>query len=123
VKIARFDAAGGVIVCEIVPGPTRDGAYELKLWEANANKVIKRWLGNFINTADDQHDMPTPNQGNHERIVELVATVSVPPGAGPCTVSLLVTQDGVELQRDQQTIPPNTPAGLVNVFVGLEAAS
>jgi hypothetical protein len=119
-KTARFDPAGGAIVAEVTPEPKRDGAYELKLWEANENKVIERWHGNFINTADDAHDLPQPNDANHDRIVELVATVAVPPGVGPCTVSLIIRQDGRELARDQGIVAPNTAAGLVNVFIKLE---
>jgi hypothetical protein len=119
-KVARFRATGGPITCDVSPSPKRDGSYELKLWGSGENRVLQRWFGNFINTDDDRHALPSPNEDHAGRIVELVATVAVPPGTGPCTVSLVVEQDGVELMQDQGTVPPNTPAGLVNVFIQLE---
>lgn len=119
-KIGRFDANGGPIVCEVAPRPKRDGAYELKLWAANANEVVARFHGNFINLADDSHILPPPNVVHDGRIVELVATVAVPPGIGPCTVSLRISQDDIELVHDSATVAPNTAAGLVNLFILLE---
>jgi hypothetical protein len=119
-RIARYRADGGPILCEVTPAPKRDGAYEVKLWAANSNQVVERFHGNFLNTDDDAHPLPAPNSDHDCRIVELVATVAVPPGTGPCTVLLIVLQDGVQLARDSGTVPPNSPAGLVNVFIQLE---
>lgn len=120
-RIARFDATGGPVLCAVTPAPKRDGAYEVKLWSATEDVVLERWHGNFIDSSDDVHALPLPNEVHDGRAVELVATVAVPPGTGPCTVFLIVLQDGRELERDHRTVAPNTPAGFVNLAIGLEA--
>lgn len=121
VKTARFDPDGDAINAAITCSPKRDGSYDLILYEKDKNKVVKEWAGNFINTADDDYDLPKPTAKNDGRLLEAMIVVAVPGGAGPCTVSLVVSQGGTELARETGTVAPGTAGGLVDLFIGLES--
>jgi hypothetical protein len=119
VKTARFNPQGGPIVAAVTCVPRRDGSYTLTLWNHNENAFGLRVSGNFINTADDSFTMSTPNSQHNGRLLEVIATVAVPPGTGGSDVCLIVLQDGAELARDCSPIPPNSPAGMADLFVEL----
>jgi hypothetical protein len=120
-EIARFDPAGGPVVVELSCTPRRDGSYSLTLWDANENKRVKRWNGNFINPSDDRYELSPPASDHDHRILESIVVVAVPPGVGPATVSMTVSQDGQELARAPQDIPPSSAGGVADLFVKLEA--
>jgi hypothetical protein len=121
-KTAIFTAAGGKIIASVTCRPRRDGSYELRLWEKDANEFVdpSPWNGNFVNTDDDDYAMPKPNARNDGRQLQCIAVVAVPAGSNPVTVSLLVSQDEKVLARDSAVIPPDTPIGLANLWVQLE---
>lgn len=119
---ARFAKDGGNLVVNVTCTPARDGSYRLKLWEANENKIVKEWEGNFINTDDDEYKLPKPNHQHDGRLLECLLVVSVPGGVGPATVALVVSQDGTELDRHSQTIPPGSAGALADLFVQLKEA-
>ena len=118
---AHFDPDGGPIVAEITCTPRRDGSYTLTLWKHNENKFVKRVSGNFINTDDDSYELAQPNNDHDGRLLEVIATVAVPPGTGGSDVCLIVRQDGNELASACTHIPPNNPAGMADLFVELVA--
>lgn len=120
-KTAVFDPAGGSIEVSIATTPKRDGSYDLILWEANENKVIKEWNGNFINTDDDEYKLPKPNAKHDGRLLEAMVVVAVPSGAGSCTVSMTVAQDGEELAREEGTAAPGSGGTLVDLFIKLDS--
>jgi hypothetical protein len=120
-EIARFDPAGGPILVELSCTPRRDGSYSLTLWDADENRRVKRWSGNFINPSDDRYELPPPASDHDRRILESIVVVAVPPGVGPATVSMTVSQDGRELAMAPQDIPPNSAGGVADLFVKLEA--
>jgi hypothetical protein len=121
-KTATFDPRGGAIEVAIEAVPRRDGSYDLILWKADENKVVKEWSGNFINTDDDEYSLPRPNAKHDGRLLEAMIVVAVPQGAGPCTVSMTVTQDGNQLARDQGTAAPGAGGVLNDLFIKLESA-
>lgn len=124
-KTARFDPNDGTIVASVECQPRRDGSYELRLWEADANAFVKPspWHGNFVNAEDDDFSMPGTLPENDRRQLQCLAVVAVPAGAGPVTVSLIVTQDQQELARESGVIPPDSPVGMANLWIQLAAAS
>lgn len=118
-KIARFDPAGGVIQVSVSCDPNRNGSYTIKLWAADENSLVAEYPGNFVNTDDDRHDLDKPNIAHDRRLLELMAVVSIPPGVGPSNVTLRVEQDGEELQWEMQSVPPNSPGKMVDLFIEL----
>lgn len=119
-KDAPFKPDGGPVVVDVFCIPKRDGSYTLTLWKKDENAYLQRWEGNFVNIDDDVFHLPTPN--DHDgRILEVLATVAVPPGVGPSDVGMIVSQDGVEICRDSSSIPPNSAAGMADVFIKLVA--
>lgn len=121
-KKATFDPTGGRIIASLKCQPRRDGSYELRLWEADANEFVKPspWHGNFVNTDDDDYPMPGALSRNDGRQLQCIVVVAVPPGARPVTVSLIVTQDEEELARDSAVIAPGSPIGMANLWIQLE---
>lgn len=121
-KRATFHRGGGKIIASVKCRPRRDGSYELRLWEADANEYVKPspWHGNFVNTDDDEYTMPGPLARHDGRQLQCVAVVAVPPGARPVAVSLVVMQDDQELARDSAVIPPGSPIGMANLWIRLE---
>lgn len=120
-RTATFDEAGGKIIATVKCQPKRDGSYELRLWEADANEFVKPspWHGNFVNTDDDAYPMPGLAR-NDGRQLQCVAVVAVPPGAKPVAVSLIVGQDDQELARDSAVISPDSPIGMASLWIQLE---
>ena len=121
-KTATYDASGGPLVVSVTCSPRRDGSYSILLWKAGENKVVKRWDGNFVNTDDDSYQLSKPNSAHNGRHLECIATVSVPPGVGPATITLTVSQDGADLAADSGSVPPDSPGGMVDLFIALNKA-
>jgi hypothetical protein len=124
VKTAKFDAQGGAISVSVTCDPKRDGSYDVRLWEADENVVVKPspWAGNFVNADDDTYLLPRPNGTNNGRLLDCYAVVSVPPGVRPVRVTMRVEQDSKVLAEDWQDIPPGSPSGLVKIFMELREA-
>jgi hypothetical protein len=118
---ARFDPTAGPINVAVSCEPNRNGSYVIKLWEANANRVVKELAGNFINTDDDAFDLDRPNASHNGRLVEALVVVAVPAGVGPSTIRLAVSQDGHALATDSGDVQPNSPGSLVDLFIKLVA--
>jgi hypothetical protein len=116
---ARFNVAGGPIQVAIACEPNRNGSYTIFLWEVNRNTVVKEYHGNFLNTADDVHDLDLPNAQHDGRLVEGMIVVSNPPGAAPCTVSMSILQDGNRLARAEDGVPPGSAGRVVDLFIEL----
>lgn len=121
-ETAHFRPGGGSILGTVTCTPPRDGSYALVLWEADENRVVKEWRGNFINADDDSHRLPKPNGRHDGRLLECLAVVSVPGGLGPATIRLTVSQDDRELATAAGHVPPDSPGGLADLFVRLAAA-
>ena len=121
-QTARFDRRGGFLEVVVSCTPKRDGSYRLILYESSRNQIVQEWPGNFINTDDDLYKLPQPNSAHHGRLLEGMIVVAVPPGAGPATVSIAVTQDGNTLASEDALIPPNAAGALAELFIVLEEA-
>jgi hypothetical protein len=106
---AEFDPRGGALTAAVTCRPRRDGRYTLTLWGAG------------VNDDDDEYRLPGRAAAHDGRLLECLATVSVPPGVRPARVAVRVTQDGRVLARDHQDVPAGTPAGQVLLFIALEA--
>src|SRR4051812_30381406 len=104
--VAKFDPNGGPINVEVSCDPNRNGSYTIKLWEANSNKVAKKYPGNFLNTADDDYDLDVPNEDHDGRLLEAMVVVAIPPGVGASKVSMVVSQDDNVLASDAGSVPP-----------------
>ncbi|HEV7389296.1 MAG TPA: hypothetical protein VGN73_11855 [Gemmatimonadaceae bacterium] len=118
--VAKFDPGGGAIKVAVSCDPNRNGSYTIKLWEANANQVIKKYPGNFLNTADDEYTLDPPNSRHDGRLLEGMIVVAVPPGVGPSEVKMVVSQEGTELAEDKRSVVPGSPGELVDLFIELE---
>ncbi len=121
-EIARFDPAGGPITAEVSCDPNRDGSYTLTLWEAETNERVLRWLGNFLNPEDDEYTLPGEVADHDGRLLEALVVVAVPPGVGPSTVALTVRQDGNEIGKNADEVPPGSAGAMRDLFVRLEAS-
>lgn len=119
--MARFDPGGGPIEVAVSCNPNRNGSYTIKLWEANANQVVKKYPGNFLNTADDEYSLDPPNGAHDGRLIEGMIVVAIPPGVGPSEVKMVVSQEGRELAEDKRSVPPGSPGELVDLFIDLES--
>ena len=75
----QFAKEGGPVVADVTCGQAQEGSYNLLLWEADRNLIVKQYPGNFMNPDDDSYDLPTPNQANDGRILECLTTVVVTP--------------------------------------------
>ena len=116
-----YNRDGGPIVAEIKSGYAQPGSYGFLLWEANANRIVMEKKGNFINSDDDSYPLPTPNEANHERIAECVATVAITPDIKNYRIDLIVSQDGGELGRVFKEGESDGPTVMVDIFVQLES--
>ena len=119
---ASFNENGGPVVAEIRSGFAQPGSYTLLLWEADANVVVMRKDGNFINSADDAYPLPTPNQHNDGRIVQGVATLVITPPISDYSVALIISQDGNVLGGDTASAGNASGAVQVTLFVKLRSA-
>lgn len=119
----QFDPDGGPIVAEVRSGFAQPGSYSLLLWEADANLIVMRRDGNFINAADDASKLPAPNEHNHRRIVECVATVVITPPINNYQVDLVIMQDGRVLGGDTAAAQATPGAVSVDIFVELSAGA
>lgn len=119
---AQFDVTGGPIIAEVRSGFAQPGSYGLLLWEADSNVVVMEAKGNFLNDADDAHALPKPNQHNHRRIVQCLATLAITPPIKDYQVDLVIMQDGNVLGGASDS--GSNASGVVNVtlFVQLIAA-
>jgi hypothetical protein len=120
-SVARFDPGGGPIKVAVSCVPSRNGSYTIILWEANANEVVKKYPGNFLNTADDEYSLDRPNSAHEGRLLEGMIVVAIPPGVGPSTVSMAVTQDSVELAKESGSVAPGSTGQLVDLFIELQS--
>lgn len=119
--IATFDPLGGAIEVATSCDPNRNGSYTIILWEANTNKVVKKYPGNFLNTDDDAYDLDSPNSAHDGRLLETMVVVAIPSGVGPSDVSMTVSQNGAELARDHHLVEPGSPGQLVDLYVELKS--
>jgi len=122
-KTATFNPSGGPIIAEIRSGFAQPGSYTLLLWEANANLVVMKRDGNFINTADDAYKLPQPNEHNHGRIVECIATVVITPPIKDYQVELAIMQDGNELGGDSASASDASGTVTVDLYVQLDGGA
>jgi len=118
---ARFNAAGGPIQVAIACEPNRNGSYRIFLWEVDRNRIVREYAGNFLNPADDVHDLDLPNPQHDGRLVEGMIVVAIPPGTGPSIVSMEIRQDGNLLAREEREVPPDSPGTMVDLFIELLA--
>jgi len=118
---ATFNVTGGPIVAEVRSAFAQPGSYGILLWEADSNEVVMEKRGNFLNDADDAHDLPTPNQQNHRRLVQCLVTLAITPPITDYRVDLIISQDGNVLGGDSD--PGSNASGVVNstLFVQLIA--
>ncbi len=118
-KKAVFDPHGGPIKAEVRCEPNRDGSYSLTIWDAGENSIVKRWKGNFINTDDDQYELPGNSQDHKGRLLEALVVVAIPAGVGPSVVSLTVDQDGNRLAKESTQVPPASAGAVADLFIEL----
>ena len=117
----QFDPNGGPLVAEVRCAFAQPGSYSMLLWEADANLIVMRRDGNYINAADDAYELPGPNAQNHRRIVECISTVVVTPPVTNYQVDLVVSQDGQVLGGDSAAASTTSAAVTVDLFVQLLA--
>ena len=120
-KIVKFDKSGGSIIAEITCGYEQPGAYTLLLWEANKNKIVMEKKGNFINSDDDSYELPIPNEGNNERIIDCLSTLVITPPIQDYQIGLKIIQDGNVLEKETASGSSAQPTISVEQFVKLVA--
>jgi hypothetical protein len=117
----QFDVQGGPVIAEVRSGFAQPGSYTVLLWEADANLVVMRRDGNYINTADDAYPLPTPNQHNHRRMVECISTVVITPPVTDYRIDLVIMQDGQDIGGDSAAGSNASGAVTVDLFVELQS--
>jgi len=122
VQTIQFAKEGGPVVAEVTCGQAQEGSYNLLLWEADRNLIVKQYPGNFINPDDDSYDLPTPNQANDGRILECLTTVVVTPPIKKYAVSLTLSQDGRRLGVVKAAGETDQPSQIVDLFAQLVVA-
>lgn len=120
-KNVSFDPGGGPVIAAVTSGFAQPGSYSLRLWEADANLVVMKKKGNFINTDDDAYPLPTPNQLNHRRIVEAIVTVVITPPVTNYQVDLVISQDGRVLGGESASDDNASGSVTSDLFVQLVA--
>ena len=101
-QTANFKKDGGAISVEIKSGFAQPGSYSIFLWEANSNRVLNKYEGNFINTDDDKFELPLPVTDNDERIIDAGITFKMTPPVSDYFAEIIVTQDGHKIGGDQE---------------------
>ena len=119
----QFAKEGGPVVAEVTCGQAQEGSYNLLLWEADRNLIVKQYPGNFMNPDDDSYDLPTPNQANDGRILECLTTVVVTPPIKKYAVSLTLSQDGRRLGVVKAAGETDQPSQTVDLFAQLVVAA
>jgi len=122
VQTIQFAKEGGPVVAEVTCGQAQEGSYNLLLWEADRNLIVKQYPGNFMNPDDDSYDLPTPNQANDGRILECLTTVVVTPPIKKYAVSLTLSQDGRRLGVVKAAGETDQPSQTVDLFAQLVVA-
>jgi len=122
VQTIQFAKEGGPVVAEVTCGQAQEGSYNLLLWEAERNLIVKQYPGNFMNPDDDSYDLPTPNQANDGRILECLTTVVVTPPIKKYAVSLTLSQDGRRLGVVKAAGETDQPSQTVDLFAQLVVA-
>jgi len=122
VQTIQFAKEGGPVVAEVTCGQAQEGSYNLLLWEAERNLIVKQYPGNFMNPDDDSYDLPTPNQANDGRILECLTTVVVTPPIKKYAVSLTLSQDGRRLGVVKAAGETDQPSQIVDLFAQLVVA-
>jgi hypothetical protein len=120
-ETVSFKPDGGPLVAEVRTGQAAVGSYSLRLWEADANLVVMKRKGNFVNPDDDAYELPLPNEHNHRRIVECIATVVITPPISNYEVELVISQDGARLGGQPASGANASGAVTVDLFVMLVA--
>lgn len=115
----QFARDGGPVVAEVTCGQAQEGSYNLLLWEADKNVIVKEYPGNFLNPDDDSYELPTPNQSNDGRILECLTTVVVTPPIKKYAVSLTFSQDGKKLGVVKASGETDQPSETVDLFAQL----
>jgi len=119
VKRAKYDASGGPISVKVSCAPTCSGSYDILLWEAGKNQVVREWSGNFLNADDDEFSLDKPIGFHNGRLLEAMIVVAVPADVGPSTVTMTVLQDGRDIERETVAVAP-TPWQVVDLFIQLD---
>jgi len=122
VQTIQFAKEGGPVVAEVTCGQAQEGSYNLLLWEAERNLIVKQYPGNFMNPDDDSYDLPTPNQANDGRILECLTTVVITPPIKKYAVSLTLSQDGRRLGVVKAAGETDQPSQTVDLFAQLVVA-
>ena len=121
-KEATFEAGGEPLTVAIDCLPRADGEYTLKFWEKNKNKKLKQLEGNFVNDDDDVMKLGKPASTWDGRLVNYVATLAVPDGTPPVTVTLRVLQGLVEIQSDSAEFPPGSSGETAIIYIKLKSS-
>lgn len=101
-ETSKFKKDGGAIYAEVKAGYAQPGSYTIFLWEANANRVVEKYEGNFINTDDDKFKLPEPIKENNGRIVDVGITFKIVPPIKDYFAEVIITQDGNKIGGDEQ---------------------
>ncbi|MEO8448435.1 MAG: hypothetical protein ABI647_01520 [Gemmatimonadota bacterium] len=100
VPTARFDPAGGPLSAQVSSGFAQPGSYTLFLWELNENTIVMEKAGNFLNSDDDEYQLPGTNAQQDGRYAQALVTVAITPPELHYAVALSVIQDGKTLATD-----------------------
>ena len=117
-----FNKNGGPIFAEVSAGQAQTGSYDLKLWEADKNVIVKRWEGDFLNPDDDKYKLPGTNEENNKRQVQAVVVIALLAPIDRYSATLTITQDGNELDKVTIANQTNDPSVILNLYTTLEQA-
>lgn len=119
-KTIQFKQNGGSISVEVKAGNAQPGAYSLVLWEADYNKILLKYEGNFINNDDDKYQLLDPAGLNNEKVLACNAAFTITPPIRNYNLDLLVFQDGNEIGSDSYSGTTDSQTAVVQLFIKLE---
>lgn len=116
----KFKKNGGPIIAKVSAGYAQTGSYELKLWEANKNEIIKRWEGDFQNPDNDEYQLPAPNEQNDKRRLQAIVVLAIVPPIKQYSAALTITQNGEKLNEISFSGKTDDPSIILNLYTSLE---
>jgi hypothetical protein len=72
---AKFNPNGAALSIDIQYKGAVTCSYVYALWESDSNAIVQQNQGNNLNPQDDSYELPTPNELNEGRFIQVFSTL------------------------------------------------